>query len=110
MSERPLPKPTPVGYGDKAKPNDSKPVDPSVFEFFGTYKPPVTTTKAKPQPVETDSTNILETFSGKELVSLLYGDKVVANRLLEETKRRYPTRSVTWQIEKTINDIHRDRA
>ena len=46
----------------------------------------------------------------RQLVNLVYGDFDQANRLIGATMMRHPDRPMDWLIEKTIQDLIRDRS
>ena len=45
----------------------------------------------------------------KKLLRLLHNDIDTANRLVAHAKRKDPTRSINWYVEKAIYDLERDR-
>jgi len=45
----------------------------------------------------------------KKLLRLLHNDLDTANRLVAQAKRKDPTRSINWYVEKAIYDLERDR-
>ena len=45
----------------------------------------------------------------KKLLTLLHNDTDTANRLVAQAKRKDPTRSINWYVEKAIYDLERDR-
>ena len=45
----------------------------------------------------------------KKLLRLLHNDLPTANRLVAQAKRKDPTRSINWYVEKAIYDLERDR-
>ncbi|NEQ21640.1 MAG: hypothetical protein F6K28_20980 [Microcoleus sp. SIO2G3] len=46
----------------------------------------------------------------KKLLILLHNDLPTANRLVAQAKRKDPTRSINWYVEKAIYDLERDRS
>jgi len=45
----------------------------------------------------------------RKLLKLLGGDRNTANRLILQSRRRYPDKSADWHWEKAIYDLERDR-
>ena len=45
----------------------------------------------------------------KKLLRLLHNDVDTASRLVAQAKRKDPTRSINWYVEKAIYDLERDR-
>lgn len=45
----------------------------------------------------------------RDLLQAAQGNKKLAKRLLEQTRRSFPDKSERWCIEKTIYDLNRDR-
>lgn len=45
----------------------------------------------------------------RKLLKLLGGDRKTANRLIQQSRRRYPDKSADWHWEKAIYDLERDR-
>ncbi len=45
----------------------------------------------------------------KKLLRLLHNDIDTANRLVAHAKRKNPTHSINWYVEKAIYDLERDR-
>lgn len=45
----------------------------------------------------------------RKLLKLLGGDRKTANRLIQQSRRRYPDKSNDWHWEKAIYDLERDR-
>jgi hypothetical protein len=45
----------------------------------------------------------------RDLLSAANGNKKLAKRLLEQTRKCYPDKSERWCVEKTIYDLNRDR-
>lgn len=45
----------------------------------------------------------------KQLLDLVYGDKAIAKRLLEQTQKLHPGKTNCWYLDKTIQDVKRDR-
>ena len=44
-----------------------------------------------------------------ELLKAVNGDRKLAQRLLDQTRNKYPGKSDRWYVEKVIYDIYRDR-
>jgi hypothetical protein len=45
----------------------------------------------------------------RDLLQAAQGNKKLAKRLLDQTRRVYPDKSERWCVEKTIYDLNRDR-
>jgi hypothetical protein len=45
----------------------------------------------------------------RDLLQAAQGNKKLAKRLLDQTRRAYPDKSERWCVEKTIYDLNRDR-
>ena len=45
----------------------------------------------------------------RKLLKILGGDRNTANRLILQSRRRYPDKSADWHWEKAIYDLERDR-
>jgi hypothetical protein len=45
----------------------------------------------------------------KQLLGLVYGDSAIALRLLDQQQKQHPGKTSCWYLEKTIQDVNRDR-
>ncbi|GAX41568.1 hypothetical protein NIES4075_25640 [Tolypothrix sp. NIES-4075] len=45
----------------------------------------------------------------KQLLGLVYGDTTIALRLLNQQQKLHPGKTSSWYLEKTIQDVKRDR-
>ncbi len=45
----------------------------------------------------------------KELLTLVYGNQKVANRLVTHIHKKYPHKDKIWCLEKAISDLEKDR-
>ena len=45
----------------------------------------------------------------KQLLDLVYGDTTIAKRLLDQQQKVHPGKTGCWYVEKTIQDVKRDR-
>lgn len=78
------------------------------FLFFQATSQPASKSKrfSPPQSSKPSSDRInLE----KRILTLLYGDKKVASRLVNSIQKKFPEKDRKWCLEKVISDLEKDR-